>query len=142
MFYGKGASSLVPKRLQLVVKLLVAFSLTGLSHSMGAFVMSGTGKGQFYFFGMLIKNLIKIMINNYCKVIQTVGIVGEYMLFGNSFVSNPTTFRKYFGYIYTAIFIGLTSRPFLDEFIESGLCTFDIVPFSITRGILFNQWKI
>lgn len=55
MFYGKGASSLVPKRLQLVVKLLVAFSLTGLSHSMGAFVMSGTGKGQFYFFGMLIK---------------------------------------------------------------------------------------
>lgn len=125
-FYGNAISSVFPKFAQMPIKVLIGFSLTGLSHAMGAYIMAGLGKGQFYFF-----------------VIQTVGIVVEYVLLGNTFVGEPpSTGRKWFGYLYTAGFVGITSRPFLDEFIVSGLCTDDIIPISITRGILTGQWRV
>ncbi|TIB82607.1 WD40 repeat-like protein [Wallemia mellicola] len=59
-FYGNAISSVFPRFAQMPIKVLIGFSLTGLSHAMGAYIMAGLGKGQFYFF-----------------VIQTVGIVAE-----------------------------------------------------------------
>lgn len=124
-FYGDNISSVFPKFAQIPIKLLVAFSLTGASHAMGAYVLAGLGHGQFYFF-----------------VIQSVSIVVEYLLLGNTLSQTPSTSRRWFGYLYTAIFVGLTSRPFLDEFVSSGLCTPDMVPYSLTRGILYGQWRV
>ncbi|TIB18886.1 hypothetical protein E3P92_00354 [Wallemia ichthyophaga] len=125
-FYGDNIASVFPERAHVPVKLVVAFSLTGASHAMGAYVLAGLGRGQFCFF-----------------VVQAVGIVVEYLVFGNTLAQSPaTSSRKLLGYIYTAIFVGITSRPFLDEFVSSGLCTPDMIPFSISRGILYGQRHI
>ncbi|TIA83951.1 hypothetical protein E3P98_00482 [Wallemia ichthyophaga] len=124
-FYGDSIGSLFPKYAKMPVKTLVAFSLTGLSHAMGAYVLAGLGLGQFCFF-----------------LVQAVGIVVEFMILGNTIsLKTPTMKRRLLGYLYTAIFVGVTGRLFLDEFVRCGLYTPD-APYSIIRGILYGQWRV